>query len=312
MPFLTTVSGSRLVYPGGFTPVRANGYVSPPRVLELETIAHMQRVSAAGGIYANLIAVDDAYKFIKTRNLINTNPALPHLQLCYDARYGVKLDGTNRVTRLFSLLSSAEDATLVTITPNIPGPQYLPNGILGRPALLFSNAGLMTAPIDCLKTGEYGHCALIQMPQPVQNGAIGYSHGGYGIDNFLIHSDGFLRQIFASDYQGYQVYIASNGGGGYVGAPARTIARYKESRSPLQLLASGNGEFSSIYGTSAIRPIISYTAPVTLGYRGYGDGAVYTMSTNTFFSTLWILDREDSTLLSDLDLFIKMQYKMDA
>ena len=64
MPFLTTISGSRLVYPGGFTPVRANGYVSPPRVLEPETIAHMQRVAAAGGVNANLFAVDDGYKFI--------------------------------------------------------------------------------------------------------------------------------------------------------------------------------------------------------------------------------------------------------
>jgi hypothetical protein len=309
--FLSANNGSRLVFPGVFTPVRATGYSTPPRTLEPETLAHMARVNAAGGVYANLVAVDDAFKFIKTRNLINNSPAAPHIQLCLDVRFGVLLDSvTGRVNTLFSLLGADTDAGLVAATPGLQGPEYLPTGLLGKPSLRFSNAGLVTAPIPCLYTGEYGHCALGQLPAPSQNGGVIYSHNGYGIDNNLIHSDGFLRQSFSYNYQGYQVYIASNGGNGYVGAPARTIARYKDTRTPFQLLASGNGEFSSIYGTAFYKDPISYTAPVALGYRSNGDGSIYTASTNTFLSTLWILDREDGTLLADLDSFIQLQYGM--
>lgn len=309
--FLTTSGGSRLVFPGGFTPVRATGYATPPRTLEPETLAHMARVNAAGGVYANLVAVDDAFKFIKTRNLLSASTTTPNIQLCLDVRFGVLLDaGTGRVNRLFSLLGVDNDAGLVTATPGFQGPEYLPTGILGKPALRFNNAGLITPPIACLYTGEYGHCALGQLPAPAQNGAVIYSHNGYGINNMLYHADGFLRQAFSFDYQGYEVYIASNGGNGYMGAPARTIARYKDTRTPFQLLASGNGEFSSIYGSSTARPPITYTAPIAIGYRSNGDGSVYINSTNTLFSTLWVLDREDGTLLADLDAFIQLQYGM--
>ena len=311
MPYLSTSTGSRLVYPGVFTPVRGGGYTSPARIIEPETFAHLNRVSQAGGVNANLIAVDDAFKFIKTRNLLLAASPAPMLQVCFDARFGVLLDSvTGRVNTLFSILGANTDASLITITAGVQGPEYLPAGMLGKPSLHFNTAGLVTAPIPCLYTGEFGHCALGQVPTPSQNGAVIYAHNGYGIDNCLIHSDGFLRQTFSYDYQGYQVYIASNGGNGYMGAPARTISRYKDTRPDLQLLASGNGEFSSIYGTAVRKNPITYTAPVALGYRSNGGGEVYTHSTNTLLSSLWILDREDAAPMADVDAFIKAQYGM--
>lgn len=312
MLFVTTTNGSRLVYPGVFTPVRAGGYVSPPRVLEPETTAHLNRVSAAGGVYTNTNAIDDAYKFIKSRNLTSGSAVLPNLQICLDARFGVLLDATSgRVNKLFSVLGAASDAGLVTATAGVPGPEYLAAGILGLPSLLFNNSGLVTAAIPCMQTGEFGHCALMQMPVPVQNGATAYSHPTGGVINMLANVDGFLRQVLVIGGAGYNANVASDGGNGYVGVPARTIARYKHTRAPFQLLASGNGEFTTVYSTSATLAATNYTAAVALGYQAnFGNGDVFRLALNTRLSTLWIMDREDSVTLADLDAFIQQQYGM--
>jgi hypothetical protein len=113
---------------GEFINNKSGGFLTIPQSIEQETVNYIERVNADGGMVVNIQYVDKVFKLLKRNNLLSnllyyTSPSM-----------GIKIDGNNNVSKLYSLASNTD-----IIQPTLSlQPVYESNSLNGKPYIFYN------------------------------------------------------------------------------------------------------------------------------------------------------------------------------
>jgi len=277
----------------------------PALSYEPETVAHYNRVEAAGGKGIELAYLNAVVKFLKDNKLLDS------LVSWWEPSLGYLLS-SGQVMRQFSLGGAARDLVPVS---SYACPTLTSSGYAGLPELQFNQAVLGT-PSFPLGPSQYAIATVLRTT--VNTTSTPQSLLGYGPDAASLigvyNANGKIVCDHVLGYNGTEAGVFHGNSDNYNAQQLRVSMRFLAGRAtPAEVIVKSLGVTTTNYSLNSVRGAMTsaqqnklFTLGATTRY-----GALE-RATNVAISCCVVLSTEDATATAALDTFLRTRYLMPA